>query len=88
MNSKNGTNLRGPCHIKIRGDEASRYSLRWKIERTFAILEDILGCVYIWYVRNRNYHVSIGMKIVPYNLIILLNHMYQRPKRQIVDVVV
>ncbi len=30
--------------IKLRIEEASRYSLRWEIERTFAILEDILGC--------------------------------------------
>jgi len=28
--------------MKIRRGEASRYSLRWEIERTFAILEDIL----------------------------------------------
>ena len=28
--------------IKIRRDKALRYSLRWEIERTFAILEDIL----------------------------------------------
>jgi len=27
-------------------EEASRYSLRWEIERTFAIFEDILGCEY------------------------------------------
>ena len=74
--------------IKLRIEEASRYSLRWEIERTFAILEDILGCEYIWYVRKRDYDVSIGMKIVAYNLVILLNQMYHRPKRQIMDVVV
>ena len=74
--------------IKIRKEEASRYSLRWEIERTFAILEYILGCEYIWFVKNRDYDVSIGMKIVSYNLIILLNQIYQRPKRQIMDVVV
>ena len=70
--------------IKLRIEEASRYSLRWEIERTLAILEDILGCEYIWYVKNRNYDVSIGMKIVAYNLVIFLNQMYQRPKRQII----
>ena len=74
--------------IKIRREEASRYSLRWEIERAFAILEDILGCEYIWYVRNRDYDTSIGMKIVAYNLVILLNQMYHRPKRQIMNVVV
>lgn len=72
--------------IKIRRDEASRYSLKWEIERTFAIPEDILGCEYIWYVRNRDYEVSIGVKIVAYNITILMNPLYQRPKRQIIDV--
>lgn len=74
--------------IKIRKEEASRYSMRWEIERTFAILEDILNSEYIWFVRKRNYDVSIGMKIVVYNTIILLNQIYNRPKRQIMDVVV
>jgi len=55
--------------IEIRKEEASRYSLRWEIERTFAILEDIFGCEYIWFVRNRNYDVSVGMKIFAYNII-------------------
>jgi len=74
--------------MKIRREEASRYSLRWKIERTFAILEDILGCEFLWYARHRNYDVTIGMKIVAYNIIILMNQIYQIPKRQIMDVVV
>ena len=52
------------------------------------ILEDILKCEYMWSVRSRNYDVSIGMKIVAYNIIILLNQMYQRPMRQIIDVIV
>jgi len=29
-----------------------------------------------------------SMKIVAYNIIILMNQIYQRPKRQIMDVVV
>ncbi|MGC8619239.1 MAG: transposase [Thermoplasmata archaeon] len=66
--------------IEIRKKEASRYSLRWEIERSFAILEDILKSEYIWYVRNRNYDVSIGIKIVAYNIIILLNRMLDRQK--------
>jgi hypothetical protein len=74
--------------IEIRKMESSRYSLRWEIERTFAILEDILNCEYMWFVRNRNYDVSIGMKIVAYNIIIILNQIYSRPKRQIMDIVV
>jgi hypothetical protein len=71
--------------LEIRKKEASRYSLRWEIKRTFAILEDILDSEYIWYVRNRNYDVLIGMNIVAYNLVILLNQIYQRPKRLIMD---
>jgi len=54
----------------------------------FTIIEDILGCEYIWYTRNRNYDVFIGMKIVAYNFIILLNQSYQRPKRHIMDALV
>jgi len=68
-------------------EETSRYSLRWEIKRTFAILEDILGYEYIWFVRNRNYDVSIGMKIVAYNIIILMNLILDRPKRKIMDLV-
>jgi Na+-translocating ferredoxin:NAD+ oxidoreductase RnfD subunit len=58
------------------------------IERTFAILEDILNCEYVWFVRNGNYDVSIGMKIVAYNITVLLIHIYNRPKRQTMNVVV
>jgi len=58
-----------------RREEASRYYLRWEIERTFAILEDILGCEILWYARHRNYDVTIGMKIVAYNIIILMNQI-------------
>ena len=61
--------------MKIRREEASRYSLRWEIERTFAILEDILGCEFLWCARYRNYDVTIGMKIVAYNIIILINQI-------------
>jgi len=74
--------------MKIGREEASKYSLRCEIERTFALLEDILGCEYIWFVRNRNYDVSVGMKIVAYNIIILLNQILDRPKRKIMDLVV
>ena len=41
-----------------------------------------------FYTRYRNYDVTIGIKIVAYNIIILINQIYQRPKRQIMDVVV
>ena len=45
--------------IALRKKESSRYKLRWEIERTFSILKEILEMEYIWYVGNRNYHVSI-----------------------------
>jgi len=31
---------------------------------------------------------TIGLKIFAYNIIILMNQIYQRPKRKIMDVVV
>jgi len=74
--------------MKIRREEASKYSLRWEIERIFAILEDILGCEFLWYARHRNYDVTIGIKILAYNIIILMNQIYQRPKSRIMDVFV
>ena len=46
--------------ITLRKKESSRYKLRWEIERTFSILKEILGMEYIWYIKHRNYDVSIG----------------------------
>ena len=39
--------------ILIREREKARYRLRWEIERTFSILEEIMPSENIWYVRNR-----------------------------------
>ena len=39
--------------ILIREREKARYRLRWEIERTFSILEEIMHSEHIWYVRNR-----------------------------------
>ena len=50
--------------IALRKKEPSRYKLRWEIERTFSILKEILGMGYIWYVKHRNYNVSIAEIIV------------------------
>ena len=50
--------------IGIRKKESSRYKLRWEIERAFYILKEILGMEYIWYVKHRNYDISIGEIIV------------------------
>ncbi len=74
--------------IETRKIEASRYRLRWEIERTFSILEGILGCEHVWYVPNRDYDVALGMKIVAYNLVVLINQMSHREKRKIMDLVV
>jgi len=63
------------------------YSFKWEIERTFAILENILRCEFLWYTRNGNCDANIGMKIVAYNLLILMIRIYQWPTRMIMDVV-
>jgi len=79
-----------PEGIKRKDERILEFSghRRREIERTFGILEDILGCEFLWYTRHRNYDVTIGMKIVAYDIIILIHKIYQRPKRQIMDVVV
>ena len=74
--------------IITREREKSRYRLRWEIERTFSILEEILHCENIWYVRNRNYDVAVGQRIVAYNCIVLIDQIRQRSKREIMDLVV
>ena len=55
--------------IALRKKESSRYKLRWEIESTFSILKEILGMQYIWYVKRRNYDISIGEIRVAYNCI-------------------
>ena len=67
--------------IIIREREKARYRLRWEIERTFSILEEILHSEHIWYVRSRNYDVVVGERIVAYNCILLVNQIGQRSKR-------
>ena len=59
-----------------------------EIDRTFSILEEILHSEHIWYVRNRNYDVAVGERIVAYNCIVLVNQIRQRSKREIMDLVV
>ena len=39
--------------IDLRIEYSSLYSLRWEIERTFSILEEMLHCENIWYTMNR-----------------------------------
>jgi hypothetical protein len=75
------------CGISIRKRESSRYKLRWEIERTFSILKEILGMEYIWYVRNRNYDVSVGEIIVAYNCIVMADKISGRAGRKIMYIV-
>ena len=74
--------------IALRKKESSRYKLRWEIERTFSILKEILGMEYIWYVRNRNYDVSIGEIIVAYNCIVMANKITGISWRKIMYIVI
>ena len=66
-------NYNRKCGIELRKRESSRYKLRWETKRTFSILKEILGMEYIWYVKHRNYDVSVGEIIVAYNCIIMAN---------------
>ncbi len=59
--------------IDLRREYSSLYSLRWEIERTFSILEEIMRAENIWYVRNRSYNTAIGLKAIAYNLMIISN---------------
>ena len=74
--------------IALRKKESSRYKLRWEIERTFSILKEILEMEYIWYVRHRNYDVSIGEIIVAYNCIVMANKITGVPRRKIMYIVI
>ncbi len=73
--------------IITREKEGFRYKLRWEIEKTFSILEEILGSNNAWYVPNRDYDVAIGMKTVAYNLVVLINQIGHR-KKKIMDLVI
>ena len=59
--------------IDLRKEYSSMYSLRWEIERTFSILEEILQGENIWYTPGRSYDTAIGLKIIAYNLMVISN---------------
>ena len=59
--------------IELRNEYSSMYSMRWEIERTFSILEEIMGSENIWYVSNRDYDNIIGLKVIAYNLMVISN---------------
>ena len=73
--------------IALRKKESSRYKLRWEIERTFSILKEILEMEYIWYIKHRNYAVSIGEIIVAYNCIVMANKITGISGREIMYIV-
>ena len=73
--------------IDVRKEYASLYSLRWEIERTFSILEEIMKAEYIWYTNNRDYDTAIGLKTIAYNLMIISNRELGERPREIMKIV-
>ena len=68
--------------IDLRKEYSSLYSLRWEIERTFSILEEMLHCENIWYTHNRSYDHAVGFKIIAYNLMVISNILSgERPRK-------
>jgi len=73
--------------IELRKEYASLYSLRWEIERTFSILEEILQCENIWYTKNREYDSAMGLKAIAYNLMVISNVEAGEKPREIMKIV-
>ena len=73
--------------IELKKEYSSMYSMRWEIERTFSILEGIMGSMNIWYVNNRDYDNIIGLRVVGYNLIVILNIELGNGARRIMKIV-
>ncbi|MGP6207393.1 hypothetical protein ACNF42_05120 [Cuniculiplasma sp. SKW3] len=59
--------------IDLSKEYSSMFSLRWEIERTFSILEEILHSENIWYTLSRSYDTAIGLKIITCNLMVISN---------------
>ena len=73
--------------IELRKEYSSMYSMRWEIERTFSILDGIMGSEDIWYVSNRNYDNIIGLKVIAYNLMVISNIELGYSRREIMKIV-
>ncbi len=73
--------------IDLRREYSSLYSLRWEIERTFSILEEIMETEDIWYTRNRSFDTAIGLKAIAYNLMIVSNIKMGNKPREIMKIV-
>ena len=74
--------------IDLRKEYASLYSLRWEIERTFSIPEEIMKAEYIRYTNNRNYDTAMGLKIIAYDLMIISNRELGEKLREIMKIVI
>jgi len=74
--------------IDMRKNNSGMYSLRWEIERTFSILEEIMKSEDIWYVKERNYDTAMGLKIIAYNLMVISNIELGEKARAINKIVV
>ena len=73
--------------IDLRKEYSPMYSLRWEIERTFSILEEIMRTENIWYVSNRDYDNAIGLKAIAYNLMVTSNIETGEKPREIMKIV-
>ena len=73
--------------IDLRKEYASMYPLRWEIECTFSILEEILKCENVRYTINRDYDTAMGIKAIAYNLMIISNRELGEKQRKIMKIV-
>ena len=68
--------------IDLRREYSSMYYLRWEIERTFSILEEILQCENVLYTGNRSNDTAVGFKAIAYNLMVISNIKTENKPRE------
>jgi IS4 transposase len=73
--------------INLRKEYYSIYKLRWEIERTFSILEEIMKTENIWYTKDRDYDTAAGLKVIAYNLMVISNIESGEKPREIMKIV-
>ena len=73
--------------IDLRKEYSALYSLRWEIERTFSILEEIMKAENIWYTKNRDYDSAMALKAIAYNLMVISNIEAGEKPREIMKIV-
>lgn len=49
------------------------YPIRWELEHTYSILEEILKYENIWYTVNRDYDTAMRLTGIAYNLMVISN---------------